>query len=96
MGWLQRLANAILGRVPGKVGRFETATLMMRDGDFRAPVVRPAVRDRYNSEPQIDPLEELQRLVSPDDNVSAVPPSFSRVADGARAIRSPRKKPGRR
>jgi len=25
IGWLQRLANAILGRVPGKVGRFDTA-----------------------------------------------------------------------
>ena len=35
IGWLQRLANAILGRVPGKVGRFDTATRMMRDADFR-------------------------------------------------------------
>ena len=34
IGWLQRLADAILGRVPGKVGRFDTATRMIRDADF--------------------------------------------------------------
>ena len=69
IGWLQRLANAILGRVPGKVGRFDTATRMMRDADFAASVVRSAERDRRPyAEPEIDPLEELQHALSGDES----------------------------
>ena len=97
IGWLQRLANAILGRVPGKVGRFDTATRMMRDADFAAPVVRSAERDRRPyAEPEIDPLEELQHALSGDESDSDVPPSLPQAADGARPIRSSRRKPRRR
>ena len=97
IGWLKRLVDAILGRVPGKVGRLDTATRMLRDADFRAaPVVRSAERDRPYVEPEIDPLEELRRLVSADESDADVPPSLPRAADGAPPIRSSRRKPGRR
>ena len=33
--WLSSLINTILGRVPGKTGRLETATRMALDADFR-------------------------------------------------------------
>ncbi len=96
-GWLRRLADAILGRVPGKVGRFDTATRMMGDADFAAPVVRSAECDRRPyAEPEIDPLEELRRAVSADDSDSGVPPSLPRAADGAGPIRSSRRKTRRR
>ena len=32
--WLRSLINAILGKVPGKTGRLDTATRMMIDADF--------------------------------------------------------------
>jgi hypothetical protein len=32
--WLRSLVNAILGRVPGKTSRLETATRMAIDADF--------------------------------------------------------------
>ena len=96
IGWLQRLADAVLGRVPGKVGRFDTATRMMRDADFAAPVVRPAERDLPYEEPEIDPLEELRRVVSADESDSEVPPSLPRAADGVSPSRSSRRKPRRR
>ena len=88
-GWLQRVADAILGRVPGKLGRCDTATRMMRDADFTTHDVRPAERNRYNARPEIDPMVELQRIVSADDSASSdIPRSVSRVAGGPRAIRS--------
>ena len=89
IGWLQRLADAILGRVPGKVGRFDTATRMMRDAEFGAArVVRKVERDRPYAEPEIDPLEELRRVVSADKSGSDVPHSLHRAAGGAPPIRS--------
>ncbi len=49
IGWLQRLVDAILGRLPGKVGRFDTATRIIRDADFRAaPVGRSAAQGFYS------------------------------------------------
>ena len=33
--WLSSLINTILGRVPGKTGRLDTATRMALDADFR-------------------------------------------------------------
>jgi hypothetical protein len=32
--WLRSLVNAILGKVPGKTSRLDTATRMMIDADF--------------------------------------------------------------
>ena len=32
--WLRSLVNVILGRVPGKTGRLDTATRMAMDADF--------------------------------------------------------------
>ena len=96
IGWLQRLAGAILGRVPGKVGRFDTATRMMRDANFRAaPELRAAERKRHDAEPENDPLQELRRIVSANDGASDVPPPASRVAGGASPKRSSGSKPAR-
>ena len=95
-GWLQRVADAILRRVPGKVGRHDTATRMMRDADFTKHGVRPAERNRYNAGPEIDPMVELERIVSADDGASSdVPPPVPRVAGDARGIRSSGSKPSR-
>jgi hypothetical protein len=33
--WLRSLVNAVLGKVPGKTSRLDTATRMMIDADFR-------------------------------------------------------------
>ena len=32
--WLRSLINAILGKIPGKTSRLDTATRMMIDADF--------------------------------------------------------------
>ena len=32
--WLRSLVNTILGKVPGKISRLDTATRMMIDADF--------------------------------------------------------------
>jgi hypothetical protein len=54
--WLRSLVNAILGKVPGKTSRLDTATRMMIDADFslsrelpretRPPDIRPPVNKR--------------------------------------------------
>jgi hypothetical protein len=54
--WLRSLVNAILGKVPGKTSRLDTATRMMIDADFilsrelpgetRPPVIRAPVTKR--------------------------------------------------
>ena len=59
--WVQSIADVILGRVPGKPGRLDTATRMAMDADFRArDRPRGPRRDRPTSD--VDPLEELRRL----------------------------------
>jgi len=95
IGWLQRLADAILGRVPGKAARFDTAT-RFRDADFGAPAVRATESDRDCAEPEIDPLEELRRVVSAGESDLDVPPSLSRAAERAPPLRSSGRKPRRR
>ena len=35
--WLRSLVNAILGKVPGKTRRLDTATRMAMDADFSYP-----------------------------------------------------------
>ena len=60
--WLRSLTNAILGKVPGKLDRLDTATRMAMDADFsdrgdyrRARIIREPM-------PDVDPLEELERI----------------------------------
>ena len=94
IGWLRRLADAIIGRVQGKVGRFDTATRMMMDAEFGAArVVRKVERDRPYADLEIDPLEELRRVVSADKSGSDDPHSLHGAAGGAPPIRSFRRKP---
>ena len=75
--WLRSLVNAILGKVPGKTGRLDTATRMAMNADFSdrqeaMPHRLRSWRERDNgrlvkptgSSADIDPLQELIRAVS--------------------------------
>ena len=60
--WLRLLVNAILGKVPGKTSRLDTATRMMIDADFslrrelpretQSTVIRTPVNKRSLKEPK--------------------------------------------
>ena len=95
--WLSALANAFLGRVPGKAGRLDAATRMAMDADFtpRDRSHSPGVLD--NAPPEVDQLEELRRLISAGDPLApGVPPSVSRPAQRSRTDGRRRKRPSRR
>jgi hypothetical protein len=75
--WLRSLLNAILGKVPGKTSRPDTATRMAMNADFsdRQESMAHGVRRRHErddghlvkstgSSADIDPLQELVRAVS--------------------------------
>jgi hypothetical protein len=75
--WLRSLVNAILGKVPGKTSRVDTATRMMIDADFsdcHDSMPRRLRRRRGRDDGQlvkptgssadIDPLEELIPVVN--------------------------------
>jgi hypothetical protein len=75
--WLRSLVNAILGKVPGKTSRSDTATRMAMDADLsdRPESMPHGLRGRRErddshlvkptgSSADIDPLEELIRVVS--------------------------------
>ena len=60
--WLRLLVNAVLGRVPGKTSRLDTATRMMIDADFsldrelphepRPPTIRAPMNKRNVKQPR--------------------------------------------
>ncbi len=58
---LRSIADAILGRVPGKPGRVDTSTRMWLDADF-SDRGRPGSENRQRPAVDVDTLEELQRL----------------------------------
>jgi hypothetical protein len=75
--WLRSLVNAILGKVPGKTSRLDTATRMAMDADFgdrHESMPHGLCRwherdDRHLVKPtgssaHIDPFEELIRVVN--------------------------------
>ena len=75
--WLSSLINTILGRVPGKTGRLDTATRMALDADFRyrrEPRPRPRALPREREDghlikqiaPSADPalFEQLVSIVN--------------------------------
>ena len=75
--WLRSLVNAFLGKVPGKTSRPDTATRMAMDADLsdRQESMPHGLRrrrerdDRHLVKPtgssaEIDPVEELIRVVS--------------------------------
>jgi hypothetical protein len=60
--WLRSVFNAILGRVPGRPGRPDTATRMAIDADFadrRQPTLRPRAPGR--NETMATSLSRLRR-----------------------------------
>ncbi len=61
LSFLRSSADAILGRVPGKPGRVDTATRMWLDADF-SDRGNPGNEKRQRRAVDVDPLEELQRL----------------------------------
>ena len=75
--WLRSLLNAILGKVPGKTSRPDTATRMAMDADLcdRQESMPHGLRRRRERDDghlvkptgpsaEIDPVEELIRVVS--------------------------------
>ena len=75
--WLRSLVNAVLGKLPGKTSRPDTATRMAMDADFSdrnepAPPGPRRWRERDDGhlvkpvEPlaEVDPLEQLIRVVN--------------------------------
>jgi hypothetical protein len=75
--WLRSVVNAILGKVPGKTSRPDTATRMAMDADFsdrREPTLTGLRRWRGRDDghlvkpagslADIDPLEKLIRVVN--------------------------------
>jgi hypothetical protein len=75
--WLRSLVNAVLGKVPGKTSRPDTATRMAMDADLsdrRESMPNGLRRQRERddghlvkpagSSADIDPLQELIRVVS--------------------------------
>ena len=72
--WLRSVVDAILGKLPGKTGRLDTATRMAMDADFsdrHEPVPQPRWRKRddqhlfKSAAPlPVDPLDELIRVVN--------------------------------
>ena len=86
---LRSLVNAILGKVPGKPNRLDTATRvamdaqLASDADFtakhKAEPKGNSVRDEREA-PKVDPIEELRRIVdSPSDSHSLRPPQGRRA-----------------
>lgn len=64
--WLRSTLDAILGRVPGKTGRTDTATRMAMDADFRSrgKLSRPLPgRDDKHLFKSSDPLAGIDLLV---------------------------------
>ena len=77
LAWLRLVVDAILGKVPGKTGRLDTATRMAMDADFsdRREPAPPSLRpwrerdDQHLVKPadplaDIDLLQELIRIVN--------------------------------
>lgn len=61
LAWLRSMADAILGKVPGKPGRLDTATRMATDADF-SDRNKSARQHRSRPAYDVDPIEELERL----------------------------------
>jgi hypothetical protein len=74
--WLRSLVSAILGKVPGKTSRLDTATRMAMDADFsqREPKLPALPRERKRDDghlvkptgplADVDSLQELIRIVN--------------------------------
>ena len=63
--WLRSLVNAVLGKVPGKTSRPDTATRMMIDADFsdrREPPEPPCEPQR-----KVDQIPELERVLTEEN-----------------------------
>jgi hypothetical protein len=62
LGRLRSLAYVMVGKVPGKPDRLDTATRMAMDADLRNEIDSP---DKPANEPlpDVDPLEELERIL---------------------------------
>jgi hypothetical protein len=73
--WARSVVDAILGKVPGKTGRLDTATRMAMDADFSclresaSPALPRGRDDRHLVKPggtlaEVEFLEELIRIVN--------------------------------
>ena len=68
--WVRSFSYAILGKVLGKPDRADTATRMALDADFGGrsesakPAREPLRKDARDSSSDVDPIDELARIVS--------------------------------
>ena len=101
MGWLQRLVHAILGRAPRETRRLDTAMRMAKDADLNGSRSSTSQGDRreplrkgenYIPSREINPIEELQRIIGSDDRKPQdVPPSVLRGSAGPQPSSSQRR-----
>ena len=67
--WVRSFTDAILGKVPGKPDRADTATRMALDADFGGrselaiPAREPLRKDARDSSSDVDPIDDLARIV---------------------------------
>jgi hypothetical protein len=88
LAWLRSLTDAILGKVPGKPDRLDSATRMARDADFSGRGEHPTLD--CEPPPDVDSIEELMRIAA--NPTRPVDPGRSR-RDRARQHRSGTKTP---
>jgi hypothetical protein len=58
--WFRSLADAFLGKVPGKSDRLDTATRMAMDADFRS---LSESREEREEARKVDQIDELVRIL---------------------------------
>ncbi len=59
---LRAIMNAMLGKVPGKPDRLDTATRMAMDADF-SDRGEPSTSERAPSRCEVDQIDELRRIL---------------------------------
>jgi hypothetical protein len=100
------VVNAILGKVPGKTSRPDTASRMAMDADFRRSRTTPGVlpsRERDDrhlfkvfASPRVDPIDELIRIVNQAQERDAEDERRLYPMRGDRPMSFQRRRPDRR
>jgi hypothetical protein len=89
--WLRSFVNAILGTVPGKTGRTDTATRMAMDADFnyRLSAAAPFHSRERDDGPPVKPIELSADRALFEQLVRIVSEAQERDADDERRLYRP-------
>jgi hypothetical protein len=80
---LRAITHAMLGKVPGRRGRLDTATRVAMDADFSGRG-EPASQEREPAQ-KIDPIDELMRIVgAAERETRRTAPNAQKFADRLR------------